>query len=240
MKSVVILDDEIWAVRDIERLLRDADDFEVTLAATNPHMVMDFLLKENPDVLFTDIKMPVITGLECAAFVRNNNLNTLVVIISGYDNYEYMHKSIMNGVFDYLLKPVMKEEIFRVIERIREALPDEDSASQSHQNKIFKTLLEYINDSYDKDIKLADVAKANYVSERYVAQLFSKYYNMSFLQYITKLRMEKAKHLLMTTQKTISEIGREVGYSNGSYFNKVFKKYYNLTPNSIRRNDDNE
>ncbi|MBO5060867.1 MAG: helix-turn-helix domain-containing protein [Clostridia bacterium] len=235
MLSTVILDDEIWAVRDIERLLGGISDFEIVLRSSDPQKVIEFLSVEGADVLFTDIKMPGMTGLQVAQEIKSMGIDTLVVIISGYDDYEYMHESILSGVFDYLLKPIMREDFERVLERIRHAFPA-DTGSENQQSEIFKKLLEYINDNYDKDIKLADVASQNYVSERYVAQLFNRYYDMSFLQYLTKLRMERARHLLLTTQKTISEIGNEVGYSNGSYFNKVFKKYYDQTPNSVRRN----
>ncbi len=240
MRRAVILDDEIWAIKDIERLLSEVEDFEVVLATTDADEAEEILINEMPEVLFTDIKMPGRSGLDCAAFVKKNSIPTLVVIISGYDDYEYMHESIRTGVFDYLLKPVMQEEFNHVIERIREVLPEIDNASEPHQNQMFTQLLEYVNANFNRDIKLSDVARSNFVSERYVAQLFSRHYNMSFLQYLTKLRMERAKKLLLTTQKTISEISREVGYSNGSYFNKVFKKYYNQTPNTIRKNDENE
>ena len=70
--------------------------------------------------------------------------------------------------------------------------------------------------------------------------LFDRYCEMSFLQYLTKVRMEHADELLRTTGKTVEEIGREIGYANGSYFSKVFRKYYNLTPNEVRKDAANK
>jgi YesN/AraC family two-component response regulator len=171
--------------------------------------------------------------------ILDKGINTIVVIISGYDDFEYVRESIRSEVFDYLLKPVMKDELYKVIDRIQNAISSENDGLIIG-NEIFQKIIGYINQNYVEDIKLIDVAKQNYVSERYVAQLFKKYSKMSFLQYLTRLRMEKSKNLLKTTQKSITEIGREVGYPNSSYFNKVFKKFYHQTPNNFRKGDTYE
>lgn len=240
MIKAVILDDEAWAVRDIARLLKKREDIQIILQSTNPNKTMSFLKQEEADVLFVDIIMPGMTGLECTQYLHKWKKKTKVVIVSSYDDFEYMKEAIRQGVFDYLIKPVTEEDLGEVIDRMKADCGHLDKGEKEQNNTLFTQILLYIDNNFKNDIKLSDVAKQNYVSERYVTLLFDRYFEMSFLQYLTKVRMEYADELLRTTGKTVEEIGREIGYANGSYFSKVFRKYYNMTPNEVRKNDENE
>ena len=248
MLSAAILDDEIWAVKDMERLLNERKDIQLVYKSTNPRNTLHYLKENHVDVLFTDIKMPDMTGLELAKELSKLEKVPYIVIVSGYGDFEYMREAIVTAVFDYLLKPIMREDLEKVLLRIlqveqdtQENVPEKEADSTGEEkNEIFAQVLLYIQANYHKDITLADVAKQNYVSERYITKLFSKYFDLSFGQYLTKLRLEGARDLLLRTGKSVDEVARDVGYSNGSYFSKAFKKYYNMTPNSLRRDGRNE
>lgn len=79
-----------------------------------------------------------------------------------------------------------------------------------------------------------ETAEAVHLSRNYFLKLFKEEMNMSFVDYVTKIRMEKARKLLKDTDKTIYVISREVGYESQYHFSRKFKNLYKLTPNEYR------
>jgi len=96
--------------------------------------------------------------------------------------------------------------------------------------------LKYIRENYNKDITLEDVARNVYISPYYLSHLFKEELNITFLEYLTMVRMEEAKKLLKDTSLSIVAIASQVGYEDASYFSKVFKKYVGISPAQYRKN----
>ncbi|MCM8901449.1 PocR ligand-binding domain-containing protein [Caldicoprobacter algeriensis] len=96
--------------------------------------------------------------------------------------------------------------------------------------------LKYIRENYNKDITLEDVARNVYISPYYLSHLFKEELNITFLEYLTMVRMEEAKKLLKDTSLSIVAIASQVGYEDASYFSKVFKKYVGISPGQYRKN----
>lgn len=94
--------------------------------------------------------------------------------------------------------------------------------------------MDYIQEHYFENIDLEQVAEQAGISSRYLRKYFSEVVGMSCIHYITKLRMEKAKHLLWETNKNIITIAVESGYDNAQYFSRVFKKAEGVTPKEYR------
>ncbi|WP_374016321.1 response regulator [Paenibacillus thiaminolyticus] len=94
--------------------------------------------------------------------------------------------------------------------------------------------MEYMKLKLNRDISLLEVAEYVGVSPTYYSTLFRQESGYRFVDYLTRLRMEKGMELLEKTDKTIAIIGEEIGYSNYRYFIKVFKDYYGMTPSQYR------
>ncbi|MDN5276704.1 MAG: two-component system, response regulator YesN [Clostridiales bacterium] len=75
-----------------------------------------------------------------------------------------------------------------------------------------------------------------YISPYYLSHLFKEELNITFLEYLTMVRMEEAKKLLKDTSLSIVAIASQVGYEDASYFSKVFKKYVGISPAQYRKN----
>ena len=101
---------------------------------------------------------------------------------------------------------------------------------------IIETAIEYLNSNYgDPELNTNLLARRLNVSPSYFGKLFKSYTGSSMSEYLTKLRIEKAHNLLLlNTEKDISQIAAEVGYSNSGYFATVFKKYYGVSPSKIQ------
>jgi len=80
------------------------------------------------------------------------------------------------------------------------------------------------------------VARKVYISPYYLSHLFREELNITFLEYLTMVRMEEAKKLLKDTSLSIVAIASQVGYEDASYFSKVFKKYVGISPAQYRKN----
>lgn len=142
--TVLVVEDEYDQRRAIiERVDWEAAGFEVIGEAENGVEALDIVEGLEPDLILTDIKMPMISGLELAARVRKLRPATQIVILSGYDSFEYARTAIDYNIISYLLKPIsseeMSEELFEIRKRMDEKLgsviakPDVDLQIRLHK-----------------------------------------------------------------------------------------------------------
>ena len=97
-----------------------------------------------------------------------------------------------------------------------------------------KPAVDFIESSYDQPITLTNVAKAAYLSVSRLAHLFKEQMGITIIDYLTNVRIRQAKHLLLATDKSCTEICFEVGYNNQSYFTRTFKEIVGTTPRQFR------
>lgn len=102
-----------------------------------------------------------------------------------------------------------------------------------------KIVLNYINEHYFEDISISTLSNLCNYSEYHFMRFFKKNIGLTCVQYINNYRLEKASILLTSSNNTIMDISLEVGFDNLSYFNKLFKRKYNLTPKEFRVNNGN-
>ena len=107
----------------------------------------------------------------------------------------------------------------------------------TQQNKAQGTIdqaLQYIQDHYKKEISLVDVSRQVNVSPYYFSKIFKEETGENFTEYLTNLRIEKAKELLRDTEYSVKEICLQVGYSEPNYFSRSFKKNVGVTPTEYK------
>lgn len=120
MYSVVIVDDEEHIRRAmIEKVDWSNAGFEIIGDAENGIDALELVEQHEPDLLITDIKMPLMGGLELAAKVREICPATQIVILSGYDDFQYAQTAITYNIISYLLKPISAEEMFTELCKIK-------------------------------------------------------------------------------------------------------------------------
>lgn len=111
-----------------------------------------------------------------------------------------------------------------------------DSLNKSLGRKVVDEIKEYINHYYYTDISLNDLAGKYYLNPNYLSQLFKTDTSENFVDYLTRVRLEKAKDLLNRTDLKSYKVAEMVGYNNPRYFSEVFQKHFNITPTEFRRN----
>ncbi len=125
--KVLVADDEYIIRRGIISFLRQYSDFELAAEAEDGEMALELAKDISPDVYFVDINMPFLNGLQFIKSLREINPRAVVVIITGYDRFEYAREALKLGVFEYLLKPLMEGPFDEMMQRVRERLQREES-----------------------------------------------------------------------------------------------------------------
>ncbi len=96
-------------------------------------------------------------------------------------------------------------------------------------------IAKYLEMRYNEDISLQDISSRFYLSREYISRKFKQEFGVTLLDYLSRIRIEKAKLLLMNPHMRISQIAEMVGYNDERYFSKVFKKMESRTPNEYRK-----
>lgn len=124
--SLLIADDESWVREEISNLI-EWERYGISLlpAASDGEEALKRVSDESPDILITDVNMPFMTGVELLKRVKKIRPETVVVMLSGYDDYEYVRESLLAGAMDYLMKPISKMDLISVMTRALDVINDE-------------------------------------------------------------------------------------------------------------------
>src|SRR5471030_1021752 len=116
MWKLVIADDEPKIRRGIEGIL-DWNDFNIDIVgeAEDGELALEVIQEKKPDIILLDINMPFLSGLNLLERLKDINNKSIVIIISGYDDFSYAQKALRFNVFDYILKPVNKKSMEDII-----------------------------------------------------------------------------------------------------------------------------
>ena len=123
MKTVLIVEDEKMIRQGIKTMVqRSGIPVEIIMECNNGQMALEILQNQQVDVMFTDIRMPKMDGIELVSQIQKLPAKPLVVVISGYDDFSYAVEMLRLGVKEYILKPVDREKIAEVMERLDEEI----------------------------------------------------------------------------------------------------------------------
>ncbi len=117
---VIIVEDEPHIRKGIANIITSQTEHEVVAIGENAEEGMDLILTHHPDLIITDIRMGEMNGLDMIKKLRNFGVDTAVIILTGFSDFSYAREALQSQVKDYLLKPVMVEELLDSIRRIQE------------------------------------------------------------------------------------------------------------------------
>ena len=181
-----------------------------------------------------DINIPIMNGLKVIEMSKLRHPNTAFIIVSGYDDFNYCKQALKLQIADYLLKPVDYEEFGAVIDNLRISLY-EKKIEEDVDDHLINKIAQYIREHLNEDISLNLLSDRFALNAQYISQLFKNQIGVNFLSYLTSIRMQKAKSLLLSSAKTIVEVSESVGYNDYRVFTKVFKKHVGVSPSQYRK-----
>ena len=239
--NVLLVDDEYYLRQSLRRRIEEeADDFRIVAEASDGREALKALDEHDIHVVFTDIRMPVMDGLALAEKIHESGRGILMVILTGYAEFEYARKALTYGVTDYLLKPVEPEELSNTLSALRVSLQkyyrlsDENEAGRLGAKESVHQAVRYMQEHYMEEIDIASLADSLGFNSAYLTRLFNRYVGETPLKYLTGLRITEAKKLLRDTTLSIADVGARVGYPDQFYFSKTFRKAVGVNPSAFR------
>lgn len=143
-------------------------------------------------------------------------------------------KNIVSTIcLSYLLKLIFFELIIYLIRCQRYTHNINQKTNLS--NITIGEIVNFIENNYSRQLTLPEIAAQFGISESSLTKKIKIFTNMTFKEYLTKTRIEEAKSLLISSEKSITEIAYECGYNNSNFFGDVFKKAVGMSPSSYRK-----
>ncbi|OCT15756.1 hypothetical protein A8709_16110 [Paenibacillus pectinilyticus] len=255
--KMVIVDDEQRIRLGLQAMVEAMDvPIEIIGLCANGIQAMDKMSSwETADckVLLTDIKMPMMDGMKLIEKARADYPDVHIILLSGFNEFEYARQAIRFGVEEYLSKPVNKKELHAVLKRVGERMPVPSTASEGpvaiaatadkvdqvdlppepkiHKKQIITDVIRMLESDLNQSFDLNELSNKVGLNPSYLCKLFKKETNKTITDYVTDQRMKKAKHILEDYPDVkMYEVGSLVGYEDPVYFTKLFKKTVGMTP----------
>ena len=253
MLKLIIADDETVICETIRSII-DWTSLNIQLldVCKNGLETWNSIQKYQPDIVLTDIKMPGMSGLDLIAKAIKNEYIIEFIIMSGYADFSYAQTAIQYKVNNYLLKPCNEIQIKNAIlnasqdiyrrKKINELVPDtillQNNDTKNYKNYIRLTL-DYIEEHFsDSTLSLKWICEnVLFMNVDYISKEFFKQTGQKFTDYLTSLRIQKAKILLkIRPEDSITSIAEQTGYANNpQYFSQQFKQMTGMTPRNYTK-----
>lgn len=233
MIRIFLADDEPKILRGLTRQIENLGlDVQIVGTAANGEVAREELKRLRADLAFVDINMPKRNGIELIQDIRALQLRTELVIVSGYEEFEYAQQAMRLGVSDYLLKPVEEEELRRVIVACQEAKEPETSLYSPFITRV----MGYLQANYqNEDLDLTQAAEEFELSPNYLSNLLRREAGGGFVEALNQIRIDQAKKMLRSSREVkIYEVADACGYKSQHYFSRIFKRMTGVTPKAFQ------
>lgn len=214
--------EEDYPIHTERKLLECVQSGNVEGAAFHGKQIADWLIGSCQHQLM-DIKLKVLE------FVLNAEM---ICFESGGSMYSMEDR---RGYLQTIFELKTQEEVSTwFLVKIREAVMKVQKGREENSVSLVKRARDYIKNNYFREISLDDVSREVNISPYYFSKLFKEETGENFIEFLTGIRMEKARDLLVNTDKSMKEICSEIGYSDPNYFSRTFKKNMGVTPTEFK------
>ena len=237
MYRVMLIDDEPSA-RNLLRASIDTDllKMEVVGEAGSGIEAINIIDDIKPDIVFADISMPFMNGIEFTEVVSKRYPDLVIIIMTALDDFKFAQKCVSLPVFEYMLKPIVKDDVESVLLKVKNKLDkdmpsiksitttDSEAEKELNDSTAINIITDYIKNNYqDSMLNLASTAQHFGFSSSYLSRKFKQETGKNFVEYLTECRMERAIELAKLKNKMFIT-AKEVGIPDPNYFGKCFKK----------------
>ena len=238
--KLLIADDEDTIRNGLAKYIQlHTDRFDKIYLASNGQEAVDIIFRDKPDIMFLDVQMPLMDGIEVMQEAKRAGILPYTMILSGYDEFKYCQQALRLGAKEYLLKPVRSSDILQMVNHAADELfgaqADARVEPAEEKNRLVESAKEYVEEHYYENIMLSDAAQKVGISSGYLSTLFQKQLGKGFVDYLNEIRIEHACTYLQQNYLKTYEIAYKVGFKDEKYFSKVFKKIKGQSPSEYRK-----
>lgn len=244
MWKVMAADDESYIREALKKLISwEKMGCQLMEIASNGQELLDFMEEEHPDIVITDIRMPLVDGLEVCKYIAERCPETQVIILSAYSDFEYARTAFRYHACEYVLKVSVLEELPAAVEKaisnLKKYYKDLDVEKESEDVKeeienLYSKMKKYIEQNYCRKITLDELAEELHANRSYLSRLYKSKSGVNLFDDILKMRIERAKELIRKTDVKVYEVSEAVGFDDTGYFSRVFKKYTGVSPKEYK------
>lgn len=221
--------------------------FEVAGCFEDGRQALEYMEEHPVELLVSDIRLPVMSGLELAAELYRRKSDVCIVFLSAYDDFSYAQKALEYGVKRYILKSAKFDELVEIFRTVREELDAFHGGSsgaeepgrfrklriESGGNQKIEKLIVFVRSNI-REASLQSAADELRMSPVYLSRFFKEKAGHLFNDFLSDERMSTAAQLLRHSEYRIYEIGDLVGYSNAKNFSRAFHRYFGVCPQEFR------
>ena len=238
MFNVLIVDDDKLIIEDIVSLIRWESVFCFPPdRAKDGREALKMMREKEYDIVITDISMPEINGVELIRKAKQEGRKSEFIIISNFDDFNYVKEAMKLGALEYLLKYQINEDNLKeeILEAIRVIRTRRNYESTSSYRMEIQKAVDYMRTNYDRDIHLETLSEVCELSPAYLSKIFKEETGSNYIDFLKKIRIDEAKKLLEETTLRANEIALSVGISDYRYFSRVFKEETGMTCKEYRK-----
>lgn len=259
---LLIAEDEQMLRNGLASLAWADQGITLVAAAKNGLQAVEIATEHPVDILLTDIRMPGLSGMEVAQFVREHYPRAEILFLSGYEEFDYAKKAISLQANNYILKPAMPQDVLNAVGAAKDKIlqhraedatnrqmrmelqnlskvasktqaPAEDTGSPTEED--VTQVVNYIRKHYQEPLNLAALAEKFHFNPVYLSRLIKKKSGYTFTELLTSTRMYHAARLLRETALKNGEICARIGMGDERYFTQVFLRTYGISPQQYRK-----
>ena len=242
MYKVLIAEDEPRSREGFTRII-DWEKYGFSIASTAKDGIeaLNICNSQEINLLFTDIRMPKMDGLELSKTVKKEFPDMEVLLISAYREFEYAHRAIELGVKHYLLKPIEEAKLISALKSIKKGFLENQSDKPTPDyvkdcpEQLEESIRNIIADEYNNEnLSVSYIADKLAYNSAYLGRAFKTTEGISIREYIKKHRIKQACKLIANTGMRIYEVSYAVGFNDVGTFYESFRNCMGCTPAEYR------
>lgn len=250
MPAILIVENDDLEMRFINSVIQETlgEKYAQVAVRTGTQAVYS-ARQHQPELILTDVLLPDMDGIDLIRELRKFLPESCISILTACTDFYRAQRAIHLRVHEYMLKPVKPRDLKAVLEGMaqlaagkspsgKEAkalFPSTGDVNKDSRALFIEDSLQYICEHYGEKISLEDTARRVFINTQYFSRVFRRDVGMTFTEYLNSLRVKAACKLLVSTNYPVYRVASECGFSDSSYFNRVFLRYMEMTPQRYRR-----
>lgn len=233
MYRVMLIDDEEYT----RLLLKDSIDWAslgcvVAGEAGSGIEAINKIDEYRPHIAFVDICMPFMDGIEFSKLAASRYPNLKIIVLTAFDEFEYARQCIGLTVCGYILKPIVRMEIYEVLKKVIQSIHEPVREAEDYREiepSAISRVVKFVEEHYtDSSLNLTSIAQTFGFNPSYLSRRFKAEFGSSFIEHLTECRMRKAIAMARDNEKMFATAAA-VGIPDPNYFGRCFKKYTGST-----------
>lgn len=238
--NILIVDDEEQIREGLANTINwSAYSITKAFTAENAWKALDIVKTNSISLIITDIKMPGMMGIEFIQKAASIDKNIKFIVISSYDNFDYVRAALKLQVIDYLIKPVNISELIQLVCKSIAYVPENPVVHVADHNylqeeninegmevysPLVKRCMAYVDNHFYGTVTLGDLAEAMERNPSYISHVFKSETGKTLTEYLNELRIKRAIQLMDSSNLLLYEIAAMVGFESYRNFINMFKK----------------